>query len=196
MFKDVIKWLLITIPVFITLLLAGIHYLELLPLPFIFLFLSITYLTKNLARNALFECPRCGNIFSVTPITFLLAPHQLYYKLLRCPNCMRVSWCEIRFYKGKEVKSKRTKLLKDREIPLNFFYLMVSVVYLLYIFQLIVSLFKPELVLVVMSSFLVFIYTLIILYPIYINYRSQIYAMITFFVSFAILITTVIQIWS
>jgi len=40
------------------------------------------------------RCPKCGNVFAITPWTDLTSPHQPDSKRLRCPKCGEVSWAK------------------------------------------------------------------------------------------------------
>jgi len=40
------------------------------------------------------RCPKCGNVFAITPVTDLTSPHQPDSKRLRCPKCGEVSWAK------------------------------------------------------------------------------------------------------
>lgn len=34
-----------------------------------------------------FTCPNCGTKFKVNPIKYIIAPHSLNKRLVKCPNC-------------------------------------------------------------------------------------------------------------
>ncbi len=39
-----------------------------------------------------YQCPNCGEIFSLSVLQAMAVPHMSGRKLVRCPNCGRVSW--------------------------------------------------------------------------------------------------------
>jgi DNA-directed RNA polymerase subunit RPC12/RpoP len=39
-----------------------------------------------------YRCSNCGNVFSPSPLIALIAPHSFGKKLLRCPECGKVTW--------------------------------------------------------------------------------------------------------
>ncbi len=64
------------------------------------LFIKVSY------NETYYECPKCKVLFKPDFTDHILAPHQTYLKLLRCPKCGEISWCPLRIFIGKEVKVK------------------------------------------------------------------------------------------
>lgn len=44
------------------------------------------------ARTTVYECPRCGYHFEVTPSVYFLSPHMLNRRYLACPHCGNKGW--------------------------------------------------------------------------------------------------------
>ena len=51
------------------------------------------------ASNEIFECPLCGEKFSVSLFCYIAAPHTLVKRRLKCPRCGKNSWCTSFFRK-------------------------------------------------------------------------------------------------
>lgn len=43
--------------------------------------------------SEIFECPECGTKFAPTPSAYILAPHTMTKRRLKCPHCGKKSWC-------------------------------------------------------------------------------------------------------
>jgi hypothetical protein len=46
------------------------------------------------ARRTEYTCPACARKFAVSAWVDFLSPHVPHAKLLCCPDCRKVSWCE------------------------------------------------------------------------------------------------------
>jgi uncharacterized C2H2 Zn-finger protein len=160
------------------------------PLVFVYLALLVSFLIKYFHENMLFECPNCRQVFKPSLSAFVLSPHQTYYKLLRCPGCRMVSWCGIKFYKGKELDLilKPIKLKSIREefkANLKSYLVFTTLVYIL---SSIPSVLNRNLAIIAAGSIIYLIYLITIGYGIKKGYRSQIYLVITFFVVIILLL--------
>jgi len=48
---------------------------------------------SQLSKNFDYECGNCGTRFSPSAVAAALAPHRFGgFKLLRCPNCGKITW--------------------------------------------------------------------------------------------------------
>jgi len=45
-----------------------------------------------LNRGIDYQCANCGEEFSISPLTGVLAPHNMMRKLLKCPSCGKRTW--------------------------------------------------------------------------------------------------------
>ncbi len=66
----------------------------------IFLFVKASY------NETYYECPKCKALFKPDFTDHVLAPHQTYLKLLKCPKCGKISWCPLKIFMGKDVRVK------------------------------------------------------------------------------------------
>ena len=46
------------------------------------------------SRSTAYNCPECGGEFSISPLVDFVSPHYPHKKLLACPKCGTVNWCE------------------------------------------------------------------------------------------------------
>ena len=51
-------------------------------------------LDKNMGK---FECRNCGHKFTPTMKAYIIGPHSITTRLLRCPECGKSTWCRHRF---------------------------------------------------------------------------------------------------
>ena len=114
--------ILIVIPTVILALILPEN-LKLLVIPYIAL--CTFFLVKASYNETYYLCPKCKSLFKPDFIDHVLAPHQTYSKLLRCPICGEISWCPLKIFMGREVdvkvKSVEEKLDADLERCLKVF---------------------------------------------------------------------------
>lgn len=72
----------------------------------LYIAIVISLFIKASYDETYYECPKCKALFKPDFIDHILAPHQTYLKLLRCPECGRVSWCPLKIFMGREVRVK------------------------------------------------------------------------------------------
>jgi uncharacterized C2H2 Zn-finger protein len=66
-------------------------------LPYSLLILAVLLAAMFLAQVILrkrynFQCADCGHIFSPSALVMTLTPHRFGTKLLKCPECGKVTW--------------------------------------------------------------------------------------------------------
>lgn len=60
--------------------------------------------------SSVFECPRCGEQFKPTTGEFVMSPHTLTTRRLKCPHCGEKSFCRRHFArKNKEAEDGRNE---------------------------------------------------------------------------------------
>jgi uncharacterized C2H2 Zn-finger protein len=58
------------------------------------------------AKNFVYLCPRCGEVFEVSKLENFISPNGVNKKYLRCPRCGKRTWTEILRIKEKTVHKK------------------------------------------------------------------------------------------
>ena len=51
-------------------------------------------MVRRHARRTVYHCQLCDGRFLVTRWIDFVSPHTMHSKLLRCPSCGKVSWCQ------------------------------------------------------------------------------------------------------
>ena len=52
------------------------------------------------AKNFVYVCPKCGEVFEVSALKDFLGPNSITKKYLKCPKCRKRAWAEILKIKG------------------------------------------------------------------------------------------------
>jgi len=52
----------------------------------------VTLIQRGLVSNYDYQCANCQEVFSITLLQAMLFPHSFGKKLVRCPNCGKVTW--------------------------------------------------------------------------------------------------------
>lgn len=74
----------------------------LIVIAFIIIFAGL-FVCCILENNAgAFECRHCGHRFVPSMKSYILAPHTITTRFLKCPNCHKRSWCKKRLTRNKE----------------------------------------------------------------------------------------------
>lgn len=63
------------------------------------IFVTVGWLLRWHSKNIVYECSKCGHLFSTSLLKLVTTIHALDTRLLRCPECGYRDWFE-----GKEVK--------------------------------------------------------------------------------------------
>jgi len=48
-----------------------------------------------LTSNFDYQCANCGAVFGLPTWQAMIAPHAMWRKLVRCPNCGQVTWAGL-----------------------------------------------------------------------------------------------------
>ena len=99
-----LKLVILTIIPTIILVLILPENLKLLVL--LYIAIVILLFVKASYNETYYEYPKCKALFRPDFTDHILAPNQTYLKLLRCPKCGKISWCELKIFMGKDVKVK------------------------------------------------------------------------------------------
>jgi len=114
----------------------------------IFLFVKASY------NETYYECPKCKALSRPDLTDHILAPHQTYLKLLRCPKCGRVSWCPLKIFMGREVRIKVKPLEEKLDANLE---RCLKIFTFFYILSLVPSILKLNLIFPLIPSTLIYI---------------------------------------
>lgn len=57
------------------------------------------------SKNISFLCPKCGHVFNISFVKFLISPNFAFAKWLKCPKCNQSSLCQ----KVKKTENKDTE---------------------------------------------------------------------------------------
>jgi len=157
------------------------------------------------ARHTGYRCPECGFTFAVSPVTDFLSPHKSGEKMLRCPRCLRSSWC-LEISRASVTDDMPAEAGADIPPPVSAApqYLQIMAVISLYVALWIVTLVRwPDLPAVISNwtvikiplatIVLVIMHATFCLYGARHGYRSRIYILITIFVAAFLLLAIWIQ---
>ncbi|WP_290623491.1 MULTISPECIES: hypothetical protein [unclassified Archaeoglobus] len=189
------KVLLLIIPFLIALILTVQFAPEFTYLSFFILAAGLYVLLRQMAEKIEFLCPECGKIFKTSATAFFFSPHQTYYKLLKCPECNKVSWCIAKYYDGVELRAKVRKI-KEKEISVKSLIVQLAVIassYVVFLASWILTDVK-DLVLFSSSTLFFILFSSFFAYAIKQEYRSQIYYVLTFFGVFVMLLLSFLQV--
>jgi len=188
------KVLLLILPFLIAFILTVQFAPEFTYLSLLILAAGLYAFLKDMAEKIEFLCPKCGKIFKTSATAFFFSPHQTYWKLLRCPECNKVSWCIVKYYDGVELKAKVRKI-KDKEISVKSLVIQLAFVassYAIFLASWILVEAK-DLVSLSSSTLLFVLFSSLFVYAIRQEYRSSIYYILTFFGVFAMLLFSFLQ---
>lgn len=60
----------------------------------ILVFGAISFAAKVDYETGSYECKNCGHLFKPKFAAYLLAPHSLTTRYLKCPECDKTTWCK------------------------------------------------------------------------------------------------------
>ena len=55
---------------------------------------SIIFAAKVDYETGVYECRSCGHVFKPKFMAYLLGPHSLTTRCLKCPECENTTWCK------------------------------------------------------------------------------------------------------
>ena len=53
---------------------------------------SVVFWQRWMTSNFDYQCVNCGEMFSLSTLQAMIAPHAMGKKLVKCPNCEKVTW--------------------------------------------------------------------------------------------------------
>lgn len=57
------------------------------------------------AKNFVYLCPRCGEVFEISTLEDFIRPNSVNKKYLRCPRCGKRAWADILKLRKSQAKS-------------------------------------------------------------------------------------------
>ena len=138
----------------------------------IFLFVKASY------NETYYECPKCKALFKPDFVDHVLAPHQTYLKLLKCPKCGKISWCPLKIFMGKEVRANVKPLEEKLDANLE---RCLKIFTFFYIISLMPSILKLNLFPLIPSTVIYVVVFAVLKNAIKKGYRTNILQALTYF---------------
>lgn len=153
--------------------------------------LFVLWFGNYLSANLDYRCPRCDSEFRISTLATLLTLQQVYFRLLKCPNCGEVSWCRIVRYRGKEVTARAKQI--DERGKTNHAAL-VAVLITAYVVYTAIWPLKPDLLMLAVVTTIFAYFAAIVIYAARNGYNSSMYFLVVFAALFVVGIMSFLQV--